>query len=221
MGCVPHGKRAGQQILNFASSISDSDSDAKMYPYKQEKKGGRRSADYNSEWRRETNQETRHQTRLPFSLSITDEGASAPGAQRIIKLTGHTHDINSDSLSLVGPLIRFGYRYLMGRTHLLHIVLYLPSGPVEMEALPNRYVQLEAGATDAGFIMSGGAMMDSNQTEICCLIGVLITMMSKADHARYDEYLRQLGQVEAEQMSFILSIEDNLSEEALLVRSAV
>jgi hypothetical protein len=191
-----------------------------MYSYRQEIKG-ERSPGHNSERRRETHQETRHQTRLPFSLSVTDERANASGAQRTIKLTGHTHDINSDSLSLVGPLIRFGYRYLMGRTHLLRIVLYLPSGPVEIEASPNRYVQLEAGATDAGFIMSGGAMMDSNQTEICCLIGVLITKMSKADQARYDEYLRQLGQVEVEQMSFILSIEDNLSEEALLVRSAM
>jgi hypothetical protein len=186
-----------------------------MYPYNQEIKG-RRSAGYNAERRRETNQDERHQTRLPFSLSITDERALASGVQRTIKLTGHTHDINSNSLSLVGPLIRFGYRYLMGRSHPLRIALYLPSGPIEIEALPNRYVELEAGATDAGFIMSGGAMMDSNQTEICCLIGVLITKMSKADRSLYDEYLRQLGQVEVEQMSLIVGIEDNSSEEAFL-----
>jgi len=192
-----------------------------MYPYRQEIKG-RRSADDNSERRRETrNEETRHQTRLPFSLSILDEQAGTPAAPPVIKLMGHTHDINSNSLSLVGPLIRFGYRYLMGRSHLLRIVLYLPSGPVEIEALPNRYVELEAGATDAGFIMSGGTMMDSNQTEICCLIGVLITKMSKAHRALYDEYLDQLGQVEAEQMSFIVGIEDNLSEEAFLVHNTI
>jgi hypothetical protein len=192
-----------------------------MYPYRQERKG-RQSADDNSERRRETNQVARHQTRLPFSLSITDERASGPGSsQRAIKLTGHTHDINSDSLSLIGPLIRFGYRYLMGRSHLLRIVLYLPSGPIEIEALPNRYVELETGATDAGFIMSGGTMMDNNQTEICCLIGVLITKMSEVDRALYDEYLHQLGQVEAEQMSFIVSIEDNLSDEAFLVHNAI
>jgi hypothetical protein len=191
-----------------------------MYPYSQEI-NGRRSTDYNSERRRETNQGARHQTRLPFSLSIIDERASASGAPRTIKLTGHTHDINAHSLSLVGPLIRFGYRYLMGRSHLLRIVLYLPSGPIEIEASPDRYVQLEAGATDAGFIMSGGAEMDSNQTEICCLIGVLITGMCEVDRALYDEYLHQLGQVEAEQMSFIVSIEDNLSEEAFLAHSAL
>lgn len=191
-----------------------------MYPYQQETKR-RRSADDNSERRRETNQGERHQTRLPFSLSILDEQADTPHAPPAIKLMGHTHDINPNGLSLVGPLIRFGYRYLMGRTYLLRIILYLPSGPIEIEALPNRYVELEAGATDAGFIMSGGALMDSHQTEICCLIGVLITKMSKAHRALYDEYLDQLGQVEAEQMNFIVGIEDNLSEEAFLVHNAI
>ncbi|HEV7859991.1 MAG TPA: hypothetical protein VGO91_15340 [Pyrinomonadaceae bacterium] len=193
-----------------------------MYPDRREIKGRRRpSADDDSERRRETrNEETRHQTRLPFSLSILDEQADTHDAPPIIKLMGHTHDINSNSLSLVGPLIRFGYRYLMGRSHILRIALYLPFGPIEIEALPNRYLELEAGATDAGFIMTGGgALMDNNQTEICCLIGVFITKMSKAHRALYDEYLDQLGQVEAEQMSFIVGIEDNLSEEAFLVHN--
>jgi hypothetical protein len=192
-----------------------------MNPYRQEMTG-RPSADYVSERRREMSQEARHQTRLPFRLSLLDERSGLDAAQRTITLTGHTHDISTSSLSLIGPLIRFGYRYLMGREHTLHIVLELPGGPVEMEASPVRYVQLEAGATDAGFIMSGGtAAADSNPTEICCLIGVLITKMSDLDRACYYEYLHLLEQVEVEQMSFIVSIEDNLSDEAFLLHSTV
>jgi hypothetical protein len=179
-----------------------------MYSYKPEITG-RQDAGYSSERRKET----RHQTRLPFSLSLLDE------AERVITLTGHTHDITPSGFSLIGPLIRFGYRYLMGRNSTLCIVLELPAGPIEMEASPTRYVQLEAGATDAGFIMSGDSAVDNNPAEICCLIAVLITKISDVDRALYDEYLSMLEQVEAEQMTFIISIEDNLSEEALLSHS--
>jgi hypothetical protein len=195
-------------------------SDATMHPYRQER-AGRRSAAYGSEQRRETSQETRHQTRLPFSLTLMDGQADILEEPHTIQLMGHTHDINANGLSLVGPLIRFGYRYLMGRSHTLRIELQLPSGPIEMEATPNRYLQLEAGATDTGFIMTGGAEMDSNQTEIPCLIGVLITNISDVDRALYDEYLHMLGQVEAGQMNFIVGIEDNLWDEATLAHNAI
>jgi hypothetical protein len=195
-------------------------SDATMHPYRQERTG-RTSAPYGFEQRRETSQETRHQTRLPFSLTLTDESAGALEEPRIIQLTGHTHDINANGLSLVGPLIRFGYRYLMGRSHTLHIELQLPSGPILIEATPNRYLQLEAGASDAGFIMTGGEEMDNNQTEIPCLIGVLITKISDVDRALYHEYLNMLGQVEAEQMNFIVGIEDNLWDDAALAHNSV
>jgi hypothetical protein len=187
-----------------------------MYSYMPEM-AGRRRAGFGLETRRET----RPQTRLPFSLSLIKEPAGPSEAQRVIKLTGHTHDISANSISLIGPLIRFGYRYLMGRDHTLHIVLDLPSGPVELEASPVRYVQLEAGATDAGFIMSGDDAADDDPAEICCLIGVLITAMGEVDRALYDEYLSGLAGVEAQQMNFIVDIEDNLWEEARLTHSAI
>lgn len=188
----------------------------KMYPYRQET-NARRAPN----GARERRKEARHETRLPFSLSLIDERAGLNEAQRAITLTGHTHDISRSGISLIGPLIRFGYRYLMGRESTLRIALELPSGPIEIEATPVRYVQLATSAIDAGFIMSGGAVSDGNvPTEIACLIGVEITGMSPRDRALYDEYLSLLEQVEAEQMSFIVGIEDSLSEEAFLAQSA-
>lgn len=168
----------------------------------------------------ERRREKRHQTRLPFRLSLLDERTGLEDAQRTITLAGHTHDISSSGISLIGPLIRFGYRYLMGRSHTLGIELELPTGTIRMEGTPVRYVQLEAGGTDGGFIMSGGAETDNNPTEICCLIGVQITRMSARDRALYDEYVRLLEQVEEEQTAFILSIEDELSEDGFLALSA-
>lgn len=168
----------------------------------------------------ERRSEKRHQARLPFQLSLLDERAGLEEMQRTITLAGHTHDISSGGVSLIGPLIRFGYRYLMGRSNTLRITLDLPAGTIEMEGTPVRYVQLEAGGTDGGFIMSGGAETDNNPTEICCLIGVRLTGMSARDRALYDEYLRLLEQVEAEQTAFILSIEEELSEDAFLAHLA-
>lgn len=159
--------------------------------------------------------ETRHETRLPFSFKLDDEEQGDAETSGTIKLTGHTLDIGSSNISLVGPLIRFGYRHLMGRAQALHLTLHLPSGPIEIEATPTRYAQLEAGATDAGFIMSGVSESDANEMDVCCLIGVHIKRMNESDRARYDKYLYQLERVEAEQTAFIISIEDTLSEDAL------
>ena len=114
--------------------------------------------------------------RLLFSISLLDEAKTDQSRARLLPLEGHTRDISRTGLALVVPTIRIGDRYLTDEQCTLRIVLLdLPTGQVELKAVPVRYRQL-----------------DETEGVIGHLIGVRITEMSKGDRERFNEYLHLL-----------------------------
>ena len=106
---------------------------------------------------------------LPFSLSIIN----AAGDEAMI--AGHTRDMRATGLSLILPAMPTGIEEITGEDRTLRIVLELPTGPIEIEAAPVRYEQL-----------------DKEGSEQCYLVGARITEISDSDCVRFVKYLRSL-----------------------------
>ena len=110
------------------------------------------------------------QARLLFNVSLL----GADGT-RLVPVEGHTRDISENGLALVVPTLRLGDNFLTDEGCTLRIVLLdIPSGQVEIHAMPVRYEQLDGP--------SGGH-----------LIGVQIKHMSDSDRYRFLRYLSTLA----------------------------
>jgi PilZ domain. len=117
----------------------------------------------------------RVQTRLTFTLSISDPRVNSNGSRRLPALNGHTLDISRTGLALIVPAIRIGEHYLAGADRKLHVKLDLPTGPVEMKVATVRYESLEESRDETGY-----------------LIGARIAEMSDQDRASFDSYIAKL-----------------------------
>jgi hypothetical protein len=111
----------------------------------------------------------RVQTRLTFTLSLSDPRVNTNGYRRLPTLDGHTLDVSITGLALVVPAIRIGEHYLAGTDRKLHVKLELPSGPVEMMVVTVRYENLEDGS---GY-----------------LIGARIMEISDGDRLSFEQYV--------------------------------
>ena len=138
-----------------------------------------------------TRSEPRYDASLPFraSLNISEEGSEQP---RSITLTGYTSNISEHGLAVVGPFIRLGYRYLIGKGNTLDITLQMPTGAVKIKAAPVHFRELPPGGEGEGYILTG-AIVEEMSAEINCLIGLQITEMSDEDRARYITYVRAVA----------------------------
>ena len=118
----------------------------------------------------------RYRRSVHFSVSIFDPKLTRDQLEHAPYLEGDTSDISASGLGLIVPAIRINDRYLTAADQTLHLMLELPSGPVEIRVAPVRYEQLErTGAASSGY-----------------LIGVRITLMSDDDRARFAGYLQSL-----------------------------
>ena len=127
---------------------------------------------YVGDRRRTLRRPARCLARLPCSVSLLDSetGASTSG------IAGYTRDLSPTGLTLIVPVIRSGGRYLTDLENKLLLRLELPTGAIQMMAVPVRFEQDQIAA---GY-----------------LLGVRITEMGRGDHALYIEYLRTLVQAE-------------------------
>ena len=112
---------------------------------------------------------------LALSVSISNLKPGTRDDGQTLKLAGYTRDISATGLALVMPTIRIGGQYITGENRRLEISLKLPSGQIEVQAIPVRYSPLEAEGTDTGY-----------------LIGVQITGMSDEDRTIFDAYIETL-----------------------------
>jgi hypothetical protein len=117
----------------------------------------------------------RHYVRLPYSVSLATRAIAQNGARRTPTLEGHTLDLSETGIALIVPAIRIGGDYLVGDNRSLHLILELPTGPLEIDATPVRYESL-----------------DEHQTENGYLIGVRIAELQESDRDRYGEYIGKL-----------------------------
>ena len=118
----------------------------------------------------------RYRRSVPFNVSLFDPKLSREQLEHAPYLEGTTSDLSTSGLGLIVPAIRINDRYLTATDQTLHLMLELPSGPVEMRVAPVRYEQLEREGAASGY-----------------LIGVHIADMSEDDSARLTEHMRQLS----------------------------
>jgi len=116
----------------------------------------------------------RFRRNVSFNISLFDPKLTREQLEHAPYLEGKTLDISASGLGLVVPAVRINDRYLTAPDQILHLLLELPSGQVEMQAIPVRYEQLEREGTAAGGY----------------LIGVRIAGMSDGDRARFNDYLQ-------------------------------
>jgi c-di-GMP-binding flagellar brake protein YcgR len=117
----------------------------------------------------------RFEVRLPCSVTPCSTRLGPNAAARPPALRGHTYDLSHTGLGLLMPAIRIKDHYLAGADRMLLITLELPTGPIQIRAVPTRYERLGEEAAETGFI-----------------IGVRIVEMSPADRSKYLDYLRAL-----------------------------
>lgn len=119
----------------------------------------------------------RHMSRYRERLEVTVSPATPTKAngRRPASLQGYTRDLSANGLGLIMPAIRIGDRYLAGEDCRLAITLELPSGPIQLIAISERYEPLE----DPG--------------EIGFLIGARITSISDEDRKLFLAHLKELS----------------------------
>lgn len=114
----------------------------------------------------------RRSVRLPLSVSLSGMKSAGGGAQPAC--AGHTCDLSDNGLSFILPTVLFGNRHIFNEGDcVLRIRLELPSGSINLNALPVRYDLIDGREAERGY-----------------LIGAQILGMDDKDRARYFEFLR-------------------------------
>lgn len=114
----------------------------------------------------------RREVKLEFRVLLVATRTSAEGEEQTLPLIGYTRDISESGLALMLSARSMGLLYSLGQNYTLQLVLTLPTGPVELEAVPARYQHINEG--EAGSRI---------------LIGAQITKISDEDRARFVQYL--------------------------------
>ena len=117
---------------------------------------------------------THLERRLVVNVSLLD--MKPDGSRGPTVLAGFTRDVSESGLGIVLPDIRIGKSSVTRPDKTLRIMLGLPGEPVEIHALPVRYVELEEGGESDGY-----------------LVGVRIIEISERDRSRYQEFLKTLS----------------------------
>ncbi|HEX8494843.1 MAG TPA: PilZ domain-containing protein [Pyrinomonadaceae bacterium] len=112
---------------------------------------------------------------LILSISLSEGVNKAEAGGPPLRLAGYTRDISESGLALIVPAIHIGGQYLTNQDRTLDITLKLPTGPIQLQAMPVRYSPLEDDAKDTGYI-----------------VGVRITQMGQQERVRYNAYLEKL-----------------------------
>jgi hypothetical protein len=115
---------------------------------------------------------THLESRLVVNVSLGDAVPRPEGVRGPSVLAGYTRDVSATGLGIVVPDIRIGKSNVTRPDRALRIMLGLPGDPVEIHAVPVRYVELEEDTESEGY-----------------LIGVHIMKMSDRDRSRYEAFL--------------------------------
>ena len=140
--------------------------------------------------------------RISYSIPLTSGPALAAAAGEPPELVGHTCDLSEGGLALIVPSLTFAYRHLISPDFKMRLTLELPSGPVEIAALPTHDRPVGDADDDMHYMLGGeagdvtGSLFygyEDNPRDSACILGLRITAMSDGDRALYAEHLRSLG----------------------------
>ena len=138
--------------------------------------GKHSSSEQSSDWEVDRRFAARHKVhraaRLLFTVVRPELEASLNSAPDSLSVIGHTRDISSTGLSLVVPGLHVRDAELFGSEGAMHLTLSLPTGIIDIEALPVRYEWLSEPSENRSY-----------------LIGARITGIRDDERARFEEYL--------------------------------
>ncbi len=98
---------------------------------------------------------------------------SASGEEQALPLMGFTQDISESGIALLVSAKSASVLSGLGESYTLQLVLTLPTGPVDLEVTPARYVPLDDGSAASRI-----------------LIGARITKIRDEDRPRLSDYLK-------------------------------
>jgi PilZ domain len=132
----------------------------------------------------------RSEMRLPVTVSLLDLGRNPVVAHHPPVMPGFLRDISKTGLSLVVPSVSFGDRFLTDGYCEMRIMVELPDGAVNIQAVPVRYDKF-----------------DEPQNECAYLVGARILRMADPDRESLARYIKQVKRSSAgiPQTSFALA----------------
>jgi hypothetical protein len=125
----------------------------------------------------ERRESPRHRVKAEFRVLMVATRTSAEGEEQALPLMGFTQDISENGVSLLVSAKSASVLSNLGETYTLQLVITVPTGPIDLEVTPARYVPLEDG--------SSGSRI---------LIGARITKIRDEDRSRLLEYLSTIQQ---------------------------
>ncbi|HEX8136456.1 MAG TPA: hypothetical protein VF544_02590 [Pyrinomonadaceae bacterium] len=124
----------------------------------------------------------RHRTLLAIRVLVLVTKRTAEDGERVLTCIGYTHDISETGLAVIISARSIDEAFLDRRDCTMQVGLTLPTGSVDVTAIPVRYQHVTEGRTEWG---------EEVPTEQGFLVGMLITEMNDDARARYVEYIRE------------------------------
>ena len=119
--------------------------------------------------------------RLPVTISLLDLGRNPVVAHSPRAMPGFLRDISKTGLSLAVPSVSFGDRFLIDGYCKMQIMVELPGGAVNIQAVPVRYDKF-----------------DEPQNECAYLVGARILKMADPDRKSLAHHIRHVKRSSAE-----------------------
>jgi len=122
----------------------------------------------------------RHRTQLAIRVLVVITKRTADEGENVLTCIGYTHDISETGIALVISAKSINEAFLNRADCTMQFGLTLPTGSVDITAIPVRYQRVADGKIDAG---------EEHPAEQGYLVGMLITEMNDDARSRYMEYI--------------------------------
>jgi hypothetical protein len=127
----------------------------------------------------------RHRTQLAIRVLLVVTKMTSDGDENVLTCIGYTHDISETGIALVVSARSINEAFLDRADCTIQVGLTLPTGSIDIKAVPVRYRKLADERSDDG---------EEPPAEHGYLVGMLITEMNDDARSRYVEYLREILQ---------------------------
>ena len=125
----------------------------------------------------------RHRTQLAIRVLVLVTKRTIDDGENILTCIGYTHNISESGVAVVISARSIDESFLNRRDCTMQVGLTLPTGSVDITAIPVRFERVADGKTESG---------EEVPTEQGFLIGMRITEMNDDARARYLEYIREI-----------------------------
>jgi hypothetical protein len=124
----------------------------------------------------------RHRTLLAIRVLVLVTKRTAEDAESVLTCIGYTHDLSETGLAVIISARSIDEAFLDRKDCTMQVGLTLPTGSVDVRAIPVRYQRVTEGKMESG---------EEVPTEQGFLVGMFIIEMNDDARARYVEYIRE------------------------------